>query len=168
MTTAFEPARAITQILPPSVCAINICSDELGIIFTVPRTGPDPADTDIDIGSLQEKDSSPEPQFILQEHKLGVSVHSVHPLINEARRAFPGARAEYLRARRESLGGELLERKGLGGVEEVETAAERLLSVTRALLLVNADHGSAWNARKGLVRDGVGGGIRQEIKVGSA
>ena len=44
-------------------------------------------------------------------------------------------------------------------------AAERLLSVTRALLLVNADHGSAWNARKELARDGVYSDVRQEIKV---
>ncbi|CAM9200906.1 unnamed protein product [Laminaria digitata] len=50
----------------------------------------------------------------------------------------------------------------------MEAAAERLLSVTRALLLVNADHGSAWNARKALVRDGVPESInvRQEIKAG--
>lgn len=94
-------------------------------------------------------------------------MHSVHPLINEARRAFPAARNDYTRARREGLGGDGTAQQG-AGCADMEVAAERLLSVTRALLLVNADHGSAWNARKALVRDGVPESInvRQEIKAG--
>ncbi|CAM9364482.1 unnamed protein product [Ectocarpus fasciculatus] len=61
------------------------------------------------------------------------------------------------------------EEGGSGGAlsDDVAVAAETLLSVTRALLLVNADHGSAWNARKQLVVDGSceGGSIPQEIKL---
>lgn len=90
----------------------------------------------------------------------------MHPLINEARGAFPTARAEYLRARRDKLACQL-NREGGGGEGSVDLAqaAERLLSVTRAFLLVNADHGSAWNARKEIVINGVFGNVRQEIKV---
>lgn len=131
-----------------------------------------------------------EPQFIVREHKLGVSVHSIHPLINEAREAFPLARREYLRARRQwlddhgkSIGDGCRQgagsQKGAAGEQEsagrertesdryddLRKASDRLSSVTRALLLVNADHGSAWNARKGLVQDGRHGSVRKEIKV---
>ncbi|CAN0538677.1 unnamed protein product, partial [Ectocarpus sp. 12 AP-2014] len=113
-------------------------------------------------------------QFILQEHKLGVSVHSIHPLINEARAAFPVARREYRRLRqahssREQMPSEerTKPREGRGGaLSGVAVAAGTLLSVTRALLLVNADHGSAWNTRKQLLVDGLfeGSSIPQEIK----
>lgn len=44
-------------------------------------------------------------------------------------------------------------------------AAGRLMSVSRALLLINADHGSAWNSRKEVVMDGRYGTVRDEIKV---
>lgn len=143
-------------------------SDELGIIFCKPpaKEAPaaDPADSDdANAGAT----SSSEPHFILQEHKLGVSVHSVHPLINEARRAFLAAREDYTCARRGELGSDSTDQQGTG-CGDVVAAARRLLSVTRALLLVNADHGSAWNARKALVRDEVHESInvRQEIKAG--
>lgn len=94
-------------------------------------------------------------------------MHSVHPLINEARRAFPAAREDYTCARRGELGSDSTDQQGVGCGDAV-AGASRLLSVTRALLLVNADHGSAWNARKALVRDGVHESInvRQEIKAG--
>lgn len=96
-------------------------------------------------------------------------MHSVHPLINEARRAFPAAREEYTRARRGKLGSHSTDQQGTG-CGDMEAAGSKLLSVTRALLLVNADHGSAWNARKALVRDRVheSANVRQEIKAGFA
>lgn len=137
-------------------------SDELGVIFTVspPKSAQrQPAGTDAEVSTPSE------PQFILQQHKLGISVHSVHSLINEAREAFPAARRDYLHARREDISGGHTE--GKRGEEEA-VAAETLLCVTRALLLINADHGSAWNSRKELVSDGVYGNIRGEIKARSA
>lgn len=137
-------------------------SDELGVIFTVspPKSAQcQPASTDAEAFTPQE------PQFILQQHKLGLSVHSVHSLINEAREAFPEARQDYLRARgREISGGDTQGKRG----QEHAVAAEKLLCVTRALLLINADHGSAWNSRKELVSDGVYGDVRGEIKARSA
>lgn len=139
-----------------------IISDELGIIFC--KSPPQSAADDANSG---EATSSSEPHFILQEHKLGVSVHSVHPLINEARRAFPAAREDYERKRRMVLESDSTDQLGADGAD-LEAATERLMSVTRALLLVNADHGSAWNARKASVRDAVGvhgySNVRQEIK----
>lgn len=126
----------------------------------------------------------PEPQFLVQDHKLGVSAYSLHALVNEARGAFPSARREYQRARRnlransDSSGGreqhiqkhknnadtpDCLGSEIANGV--LVTAASRLFSVTRALLLINADHGSAWNARKEVVQDGLYGSVRDEIKV---
>lgn len=211
----------------PSLVAVTY-SDELGIIFSVPPPAPAPAPAPAAAPAPAEPTSADgepppsrpsttaaaaaaattsaaatsaaaaEPQFILQEHKLGVSVHSIHPLINEARAAFPAARREYRRLKEESCRSEAFpqgrrdnssgRRLGLG-LEDGEdgrtttkqsnmtstaevaaaaaaAAAERLLSVTRALLLVNADHGSAWNSRKEIVVDGLcdGGSIPQEIK----
>ncbi|CAN0350276.1 unnamed protein product, partial [Ectocarpus sp. 12 AP-2014] len=154
--------------------------EELGIIFSVPPP-PTPAGPPADAACTEETtpssgDVTPEPQFILQEHKLGVSVHSIHPLINEARAAFPVARREYRRLRQAHSSRERMPseestkpREGRGGaLSGVAVAAGTLLSVTRALLLVNADHGSAWNTRKQLVVDGLfeGSSIPQEIKVG--
>lgn len=105
----------------------------------------------------------PEPQFLVQDHKLGVSVHSVHALINEGRAAFPSARREYQRARRNLRANS--DNSGGGQQRRVAAAAAaRLFSVTRALLLINADHGSAWNARKEVVQDGLYGSVRDEIK----
>ena len=96
-------------------------------------------------------------------------MHSVHPLINEARRAFPAAREDYTRARGGELDSDGTDRQ-VAGCGDIDAAASTLLSVTRALLLVNADHGSAWNARKVLVRDRVHENInvRQEIKASFA
>lgn len=131
-------------------------SNELGIIF-IPPPNSSAEGKKSDTGQAQEAVLS-EPQFILREHKLGVSVHSVHPLINEARAAFPVARRDYQREREE-------EGKRIDLSAGAVAAAERLLSVTRALLLVNADHGSAWNARKELAQGGVFTNIHQEIKV---
>ncbi len=121
-------------------------------------------------------------------------MHSIHALINEARAAFPPARLEYRRLRQARArlheDGEAEEgagRRGGGGGarggggeggggggddveldldEKIGAAAGRVLSATRALLLVNADHGSAWNARKELVVDGLceGSSISHEMK----
>lgn len=205
-----------------------LCSDELGIIFSVapptpaaqaepiPDTGrkadappPGPSGSTAAAAAPDDDDSdgaapAPEPQFILQEHKLGVSVHSVHPLINQARAALPAARREYRWLKQKACAGAGTCRGRDGGCREdgqdaaraaaaaagregdlgktavgataaavaaveaaaAAVAAERLLSVTRALLLVNADHGSAWNARKEVVVDGLceGASIPQEMK----
>ncbi|CAM9491718.1 unnamed protein product [Ectocarpus sp. 6 AP-2014] len=154
--------------------------EELGIIFSVPPP-PTPAGPPADAACPEETtpssadDVAPEPQFILQEHKLGVSVHSIHPLINEARAAFPIARREYRRLRQAHSSLERMPseesskpKEGRGGaLSGVAVAAATLLSVTRALLLVNADHGSAWNTRKQLVVDGLceRSSIAQEIKL---
>lgn len=103
-------------------------------------------------------------------------MHIVHPLINEARRAFPVARKKFLRTRCLSAGenpGPAVRARATGdnqcshpmGSSSAIAAAERLLSVTRALLLVNADHLSAWNARKQVVLDGLHGSVEDEIKV---
>ncbi|CAM9767098.1 unnamed protein product [Ectocarpus sp. 4 AP-2014] len=153
--------------------------EELGIIFSVPPP-PAPAVPPADAACTEETtpssaDVAPEPQFILQQHKLGVSVHSIHPLINEARAAFPVARREYRRLRQAHSSRERMPseestkpKEGRGGaLSGVAVAAGTLLSVTRALLLVNADHGSAWNTRKQLVVDGLfeGSSIPQEIKL---
>lgn len=54
---------------------------------------------------------------------------------------------------------------GADAAAAASAAADRLMSVTRALLLINADHGSAWNARKEVVTDGRYGTVRDEIKV---
>ncbi|CAM9490647.1 unnamed protein product, partial [Pylaiella littoralis] len=203
--------------------------DELGIIFTVPPPKPRPAESNPAevVGGSSSPPSPPapsassasaadatavaEPQFILQEHKLGVSVHSIHPLINEARAAFPAARRHYRQLKRAHLQQQQQQeqeqqhqqeqeqeereskfrqeedghrdgvdarvetaKRGEGDDRDLEAAAalaaaaERVLSVTRALLLVNADHGSAWNARKEIVTDGLcegGCSILQEIKL---
>lgn len=144
-------------------------SDELGVIFTVPPANtaqPEPTTASGGTASAEEATQASEPHFILQQHKLGVSVHSIHPLVNEAREAFPAARRDYFLAREEGKdvsGGNPDGVRGGGGGEA--EAAGTLLCVTRALLLVNADHGSAWNARKKLVSDGVYGNVRGEIKV---
>lgn len=150
--------------------ALPITSDEMGIIFNIPPPGGKTNKAQ-DTG-VEPAQRGSDPQFMLHEHKLGVSVHVVHPLINEARGAFPAARAAYNRAR--GAVGELAENRPAGDVgpscspkHEPPGAADakRLLSVTRALLLVNADHGSAWNSRKEVVRDGHHGSIREEVKV---
>eukprot|EP00752_Nemacystus_decipiens_P004469 g4081.t1 len=179
--------------------------DELGIIFSVAPPAPAPVEPTPTKGQPPPSHPSAtaaaadtasaagpsggaaEPQFILQEHKLGVSVHSIHPLVNEARAAFPAARREYRRLKQvcaEALQGRGCNRleqdqDGQTGTNESSTgtagagsaavaaaaaAAERLLSVTRALLLVNADHGSAWNARKEVAVDGLWS-IAQEMKL---
>ncbi|CBJ28281.1 conserved unknown protein [Ectocarpus siliculosus] len=184
---ASERAAAIPTALAPSrPCPLPrggfwpAFSEELGIIFSVPPP-PTPAGPPADAACPEETtpsstdDVAPEPQFILQEHKLGVSVHSIHPLINEARAAFPVARREYRRLRRAHSSLERMPseesskpKEGRGGaLSGVAVAAATLLSVTRALLLVNADHGSAWNTRKQLVVDGLceGSSIPQEIKL---
>lgn len=193
-------AHRLQTPLPSSIRPLALGSDELGIIFSIAPPNPPPAAQQHGSKAPSEGDPPPppattpppagagcsgaaEPQFILQEHKLGVSVHSIHPLINEARAAFPAARLEYRRLRQErerrrrhEVGGEgerqgRGEERAAGGVdldERIGAAAGRLLSATRALLLVNADHGSAWNARKELVVDGLCEGevvsISQEMK----
>ena len=186
---------------------MHVHSDELGIIFSVAPPAPAPAEptsakregpppshpsTTAAAAAPAAGAAGAEPQFILQEHKLGVSVHSIHPLVNEARAALPAARREYRRLKQqacvESFRGRVdqdqnqdqdedgtKENKAVtaaaaaaaaAAVAAAAAAAERLLSVTRALLLVNADHGSAWNARKEIAADGLcdGGSIPQEIK----
>ncbi|CAN0016424.1 unnamed protein product, partial [Choristocarpus tenellus] len=162
-------------------------SDELGVIFSLP-----PQDTN-DVETNGGKETYP---FILQDHKLGVSMHCLHPLISEARAQLFPARDAYLRTRNKhiSISGSGIgtvtvnknlptpQSEGAGkpkletteecpilhsgtGVGEQAISAMKLMSITRALLLVNADHVSAWNARKLVIQDGSAGGVDEEIKV---
>lgn len=147
-------------------------SDELGIIFNIPPPSSGGI-SEATVATASLEGTRSEPHFIVQEHKLGISVHSVHPLINEARGAFFSARKDYLRARDVVFGGTsaIICTPDINVCESADaelslaTATSRLMSVTRALLLVNADHGSAWNARKKVIQHGKCGSVLEEIKV---
>ncbi|CAM9412224.1 unnamed protein product [Discosporangium mesarthrocarpum] len=130
-------------------------------------------------------------------------MHSLHPLIVEARSKLFPARNAYMRLRLRARAGEevksvdneghpsktpgpgkrehvvktgqtlestsKVEVVGESTVAERETdlvmAANELMSVTRAILLVNADHGSAWNARKVVIEDRSFRDLQEEIKL---
>ncbi|CAN0172243.1 unnamed protein product, partial [Phaeothamnion confervicola] len=77
------------------------------------------------------------------EHKLGFSAEHLLPLAHEARREYCKARSAYKDAC-EAAPGE-------SNAALCPSVTRRLMSTTRALLLVNADHNSVWNARKTLV-----------------
>ena len=88
--------------------------DELGVIFPLPDS-PDAASAkDLDEGWI-----------VLQGRKLGVSVHHLKRLYREARAAFWPCLAAY----RQQGSAEL---------------AQQVLACSRGVLLVNADHATAW------------------------
>eukprot|EP00741_Cyanophora_paradoxa_P010022 tig00000157_g9708.t1 len=76
-----------------------------------------------------------DPPLVVENHKLGVAPWFIPVLYVQARKAF----AEALPSLRERV---------RAGERPDQELARRLLSCTRGVLLVNADHGTAWNARK--------------------
>lgn len=74
--------------------------------------------------------------FLVESHKLAISAAAVKPLFREAHAAFQA----------------LLQQQGEHHQHQQQAAL--MLDVTRALLLVNPDVYTAWNARKRLVAVG--------------
>jgi protein prenyltransferase alpha subunit repeat containing protein 1 len=79
--------------------------------------------------------------FVLKEHKLGVAAWAIQPLFVHAKAAL------------ESL---------LEAERAANAQVPQLLRVTRAVLLVSADHFPAWNARKRVIEAAAEGASRAE------
>jgi hypothetical protein len=92
----------------------------------VPLLAPPPTD---------DNDDAAASSFLVENHKLAISAAAVKPLFREAHAAF-GAAAT-ISSRAGAAGGDV-----------------GLADATRALLLVNPDVYTAWNARKRLVATG--------------
>ncbi|BBN02459.1 protein prenyltransferase alpha subunit repeat containing protein 1 [Marchantia polymorpha subsp. ruderalis] len=93
--------------------------------------------------------------FWCGEHKLAISMLALAPLYKYAKDAFTSSSAEYRKIGR----AELNSPSALGTVENQESVTatsitskcgleDSLMSYTRALVLINCDHASAWNMRK--------------------
>jgi hypothetical protein len=98
--------------------------DELGVIFPLPDS-PDHAPATAEAPARAAPKDPDAGWIVLQGRKLGVSVHHLKRLYREARAAFWPCLAVY---RQE--GSALL--------------AQQVLACSRGMLLVNADHATAW------------------------
>jgi hypothetical protein len=123
-------------ISPTDRLVFHLHSDELGLVVSAAPElyGGEPLP--VAEGEPEDEDGPP---FILREHKLGVAFWCIPALFGYAQQVFKAARLVLNSTFDMAITPEL---------------ATTILQSTRTILCVNADHYTAWNARKRLIKLG--------------